>query len=735
MNVRLDDDVELLDRALLELLVEVVQRDLAHVLGALHPLELLPLGADLAGALLVLGDVERVARVRQPVEAEDLHRRRGRRLLEAVALVVEQGPDAAGEDARHEGVADAHHAALDEDRRHDAAAQVDARLHDPARSAHAVVGPELEELGLEQDGLEQLVDARLLEGGHLHEQGLAAPVLGHQLVLGQLLLDALDVGVGQVDLVDRHDDRHAGRLGVADRLEGLRHDPVVRGHHQHDDVRDLGAAHPHRRERLVAGRVEEHDPPLREVDGVGADVLRDAAVLGGHDVRLADRVQQLGLAVVDVAHDRHDGRTWLEVAVLVRLLLDHGLFVEGDDVDLGPVLLGEKRRRLGVDLLVDGDHHAHAHQLRDQLRALEVQLAGKLRNRDRFEDGDLLGDGVGALRGALLHLERLLLMLFLLPPLRVVRLLPLGLELAVRARSLRRRRRPARLAGTRAAGARPHRPRPERAPAGGPGAHRPLAERRPRAGRTVAETAAHRGPRGAHALAFAHRRPGHRALPHARRDGADHGARRRLRRPLLRPGPVACRGRRGCCSRPRGRCGSRPHGRLRRGRSRDRRGPRRFGGPLAGRRRGRRCVGKGRGRLGRDRGRGSDGLGRRGDDLLHHDPFLDQDLLPGVRQGFGLGSGDRRRRGSLCGGGRLLRLDERRFLLCWFLVRHAFGPCGPAYPSDSVPAPSICSPTHSREPSASPTSHPKTPALLPRQLPRSLRSGRGWRARSRASSP
>jgi hypothetical protein len=40
------------------------------------------------------------------------------------------------------------------------------------------------------------------------------------------------IGLVLVDLVHRHDQRHFGRLGVVDRLDGLRHDAVVGGHHQ-----------------------------------------------------------------------------------------------------------------------------------------------------------------------------------------------------------------------------------------------------------------------------------------------------------------------------------------------------------------------------------------------------------------------------------------------------------------------------------------------------------------------
>ena len=65
--------------------------------------------------------------------------------------------------------------------------------------------------------------------------------------------------VGPVHLVDRDDDRHLGRLGVADRLDGLLHDAVIGGDDQHDDVGDVGAARAHRGEGLMARRVDEGD--------------------------------------------------------------------------------------------------------------------------------------------------------------------------------------------------------------------------------------------------------------------------------------------------------------------------------------------------------------------------------------------------------------------------------------------------------------------------------------------
>ena len=122
---------------------------------------------------------------------------------------------------------------------------------------------QLLDVGHDQQLLEQVVDAEVLQGGHLDHDRVAAPLLGHQALLGQLLHDPVGVGVLAVDLVDGHDDRHVGRLGVVDGLDGLGHDAVVGRHHQHDDVGDLGAPGPHGGERLVARRVDEGDEAAR----------------------------------------------------------------------------------------------------------------------------------------------------------------------------------------------------------------------------------------------------------------------------------------------------------------------------------------------------------------------------------------------------------------------------------------------------------------------------------------
>ena len=112
---------------------------------------------------------------------------------------------------------------------------------------------------------------------------------------------------------------------------------------------------------------------------VGADVLGDPPGLAGGDLGLADRVEQRGLAVVDVAHDRHDRRAIDEIVlgvVVGRLLLD--LLVGVHDRDLALELLGELLDRLVGERLGQGRHLAELHQRLDHLGGADAEGLGDL---------------------------------------------------------------------------------------------------------------------------------------------------------------------------------------------------------------------------------------------------------------------------------------------------------------------------------------------------------------------
>ena len=64
---------------------------------------------------------------------------------------------------------------------------------------------QIENFGLQQDRLLQLVEIGLLLGRYFHREHVAAQVFGHQFVAEQLLADLLHVGTGLIDLVDGDD--------------------------------------------------------------------------------------------------------------------------------------------------------------------------------------------------------------------------------------------------------------------------------------------------------------------------------------------------------------------------------------------------------------------------------------------------------------------------------------------------------------------------------------------------
>ena len=175
---------------------------------------------------------------------------------------------------------------------------------------------------------------------------------------------------------------------------GLRLHAVVGGDHEHDQVGGLRAAGPHGGERLVARGVDERDLALLAVhlggDLVGADVLGDAARLAGHHVGVPDRVEQLGLAVVDVTHDG-DHRRPGDQGVLVALVLAEldverlqqlpVLFLRGDDLDVVVELGAEQLQRLVVDRLGGGDHLAQVEQHLDQRGRVDADLVGEVAQR------------------------------------------------------------------------------------------------------------------------------------------------------------------------------------------------------------------------------------------------------------------------------------------------------------------------------------------------------------------
>src|SRR6266508_2372155 len=362
-HVGLDHQWQLLELALADPGEQVLQARRAAAGDRRLALARLPGLGDRAGDPLVGDGPDLVAGARWRRQADDLDRLRGDGGGDLLAVLVEHRPDPPVGGAGDHRVADLQGAAADQDGGDRAAALVQVRLDDRPLGAPVGVGLEVQlDVGDQQDRLDQGVEVLLGLGRDIDELGLAAVLLGDQVVRGELLADPGRVGLWLVDLVDRHHDRHAGRLGVVDRLHGLGHDAVVGGHHQHGDVGDGRAACPHGGERLVARRVDERHqaPVLAGPDLVGTDVLGDAAGLGRDHVGVA-----VGLGVLPA----------------LDLVQDVGL-ARVDDLDPGADLLGEQGHGLVRHRLGGGQHLAYLHEQPDQVAGGLADAVGEVLHGD-----------------------------------------------------------------------------------------------------------------------------------------------------------------------------------------------------------------------------------------------------------------------------------------------------------------------------------------------------------------
>ena len=178
---------------------------------------------------------------------------------------------------------------------------------------------------------------------------------------------------------------------MADRFFRLRHDRVVGGDDENDNVRNLSAARAHLRKGGVAGRVEESDLAIvAEIDLIGADMLGDAPGFARDDIRLAHGVKQRGLAVIDMAHDGHDRRARRHVFWRIGRLAKTFFHVRfSDPLDGVAEIFRNELGRVGVQNRVGGDHLALLHQFLDEIDGAHRHARGELLHGDGFRNGDV----------------------------------------------------------------------------------------------------------------------------------------------------------------------------------------------------------------------------------------------------------------------------------------------------------------------------------------------------------
>ena len=151
---------------------------------------------------------------------------------------------------------------------------------------------EFQDFGLQRDTVEQGVDSLSGFCGQVDKYGVSAPFLRDHFELGEFLPDAIRVRIGLVNLVYGNDEGHRTGLGVLYCFFGLRHDTVIRGHDQDDDIRYPGAARAHCRKRLMAGGIQESDGTVAGINAVCADMLCDPPRFARGNLAAPDIVKQ-----------------------------------------------------------------------------------------------------------------------------------------------------------------------------------------------------------------------------------------------------------------------------------------------------------------------------------------------------------------------------------------------------------------------------------------------------------
>ena len=136
---------------------------------------------------------------------------------------------------------------------------------------------QLQNFSLQQDCVQQFVDAGTRFSRHVDELAFTAPLFRQNAVLGQFVFNAIRIRFRLIDFVHRNHDRHTRRFRVLDCFDSLRHHAVVCGHNQNHDIRRLSTTSTHRGERGVARGIQEGDHTVVGFDVVRTDMLGNAA--------------------------------------------------------------------------------------------------------------------------------------------------------------------------------------------------------------------------------------------------------------------------------------------------------------------------------------------------------------------------------------------------------------------------------------------------------------------------
>ena len=263
-------------------------------------------------------------------------------------------------------------------------------------------GTELQNFSLQEDGIQQVVQAFLLQGADVNKLSVSTPILWYQSQVGKLCLYTVGICLRLINLVYSHDDRYICILGVIDSFNSLGHNTVIGGNHQNNNISNLGTTSTHHGKSFVTRCIQEGNASLFCLYHVGTDVLGNSTELTFCYMGTADGVQGLCLTMVNVTHDGNNGRTNINITFFTSIAFDNSLVVQADDMNITIVLRSQQGGSVCVNGLSDGNHHSHGHELGNDFRSLQVHLLCQIRHGDCLHNLD--GSGYCTGRGGLLLL-------------------------------------------------------------------------------------------------------------------------------------------------------------------------------------------------------------------------------------------------------------------------------------------------------------------------------------------
>ena len=218
-------------------------------------------------------------------------------------------------------------------------------------------------VGHQQHHFKQLVYTLSGMGGNLHANCIPAPFFQHQALVRQFLLYTSGVGSGFVYLVNSHHQRHTCRPGMVNSLYGLRHDSVIRRHHQYGYIGHLCAPGSHGGESFMAGGVQEYYFPVPYLYLVGSNMLGNAPRLLFGDLCFPYPVKQRCFSMVDMTHYRNNrGAGYhFRLVFLLRQVIHSRFFLFYHQ--LKAIFPANGGGNLAVNVLVNSRHNPHRDEL------------------------------------------------------------------------------------------------------------------------------------------------------------------------------------------------------------------------------------------------------------------------------------------------------------------------------------------------------------------------------------